>query len=272
MSKLRRSGYFSIRRPDWQLPPGVPPGAWAWAQCPQVAQDYDRHFADDPLFRMDVELVERWASEPGSGWFVDLGCGTGRVALHFARRGWRVLAVDLSLPMLEQLKTKAAQENLSLDLLAANLVQLECLAPGIAQVCVCLFSTLGMIRPRAMRCRVLAHVRRLLRPQGIFVLHVHNRWFNLWDQAGRWWLLRNAIQSLVSSQVEWGDKYYSYQGVPDMFLHVFSLGEIRRDLLRCGLQPEEVVPVPGQGRLGQLPRWIPASLRAAGWILRCVPQ
>src|SRR5262249_58740241 len=38
---------------------------------------------------------------------------------------------------------------------------------------------------------------RLLRPGGRFVLHVHNRWFNLWDPQGRRWLLGNTLAALL---------------------------------------------------------------------------
>ncbi len=259
----------SPQRPSWQLPPGVPPGAWEYAQSRTVAREYDQHFRDEPLFELDLEVVRRVAPGPEAGWFVDLGCGTGRAAVEFAARGYRTLAVDLSVPMLEQTARKALARGVTVHRLLANLVQLDCLRDQVAGVCVCLFSTLGMIRPRQNRIRVLQHVHRLLRPGGVFVLHVHNRWFNLWDRSGRWWLVKNALESLFGRDREWGDKCYPYRGVSRMFLHVFSLGEIRRDLRRARLAVQEVVPVPGHGRGRRLPQWIPPALRAAGWLLVC---
>ncbi len=256
-------------RPPWQLPPGVPPGAWEYAQSRAVAREYDQHFRDEPLFELDLEVVRRVAPGPQAGWFLDLGCGTGRAAVEFAARGYRVLAVDLSVPMLQQTALKAQQRGVTVHRLLANLVQLDCLQDQVAGVCVCLFSTLGMIRPRENRIRMLRHVYRLLRPGGVFVLHVHNRWFNLWDRAGRRWLAKNALEAIFRRDRQWGDKCYPYRGVGQMFLHVFSLPEIRRELRQARLAVQEVVPVPGHGRGEHLPRWIPAGLRAAGWVLVC---
>ena len=61
-----------------------------------------------------------------------------------------------------------------------------------------LFSTLGMIRGRENRQRVLNHVRRILKPGGLFVVHVHNLWYNLYDPGGPWWLVKNLLTAAVA--------------------------------------------------------------------------
>jgi SAM-dependent methyltransferase len=45
-------------------------------------------------YAADLPLWERLAAEAG-GPILDLGCGTGRVALHLARRGHRVVGIDV---------------------------------------------------------------------------------------------------------------------------------------------------------------------------------
>lgn len=45
-------------------------------------------------YEADLPLWERLAAS-GDGPILDLGCGTGRVALHLARRGHRVVGIDL---------------------------------------------------------------------------------------------------------------------------------------------------------------------------------
>ncbi len=44
---------------------------------------------------------------------LEMGVGTGRVALPLHRRGRQVVGVDLSLPMLERYRAKAAAEGLA---------------------------------------------------------------------------------------------------------------------------------------------------------------
>src|SRR2546430_13177372 len=88
---------------------------------------------------------------------------------------------------------KAAASGLAIHRVQANLTQLDCLADQSFDYAACLFSTLGMVIGAEQRRRVVAHAARLLRPGGKFILHVHNRWFNVWDAAGRSWLWRDLL-------------------------------------------------------------------------------
>jgi SAM-dependent methyltransferase len=61
--------------------------------------------ADLPLW---VELAE--AAE---GPVLELGCGTGRVALHLARRGHAVVGIDIDADLIAELRDRAANEGLT---------------------------------------------------------------------------------------------------------------------------------------------------------------
>jgi ubiquinone/menaquinone biosynthesis C-methylase UbiE len=203
------------------------------------------------------------------GTLVDLGCGTGRLLLPFARRGFHCVAVDLSPRMLAVVDEKARAENLVVDRLLANIVQMNCLRDAMADYVLCMFSTLGMIRGRENRRQVLGHVRRILKPDGLFVMHVHNRWSNLWMPQGRGWLLRNLVASWLRPQVEAGDKFFDYQDVPKMFLHLYTRRELLSDLRHAGLRVIELIPLDAR-RQSDLPhRWLFGRLRANGWIAVC---
>lgn len=257
---------ISSRKSDWQLPDGVPRGAWEYAQSRQIAEGYDESLADGPT-PFDLQVLQERLTQPGT--LVDLGCGTGRLLLPFARRGFRCLAVDLSPPMLEVVRQKAARQGLVIDRVLANLVQLDCLRDEMADYVLCMFSTLGMIRGRPNRRQVLRHMARILRPGGTLVLHVHNRWSNLWMPQGRGWLLRNLVASRFSSQVEPGDKFFAYQDVPRMFLHLYSRGELLADLRSAGLVVHEIIPLETRRRYALPQAWLLGRLRANGWIVVC---
>ena len=137
-----------------------------------------------------LRFVEEHCPRPG--WLLDLGCGTGRLLIPFARRGYPVLGVDLSEEMLAVARDKADAAGVRVHLLHANLAELDGLRDGGFDYAACLFSTLGMVMGAANRRRVVGHAFRLLRPGGRFVLHVHNRWFNVWNGPGRAWLLRDV--------------------------------------------------------------------------------
>ncbi len=258
-------------RPEWQLPRGITRGLWEYTQCPHIANDYDDYFACNRLFDFDEQVLVSHGRRVFKAGAVaaDLGCGTGRALIRIVHEGYQGLAIDLSGHMLQIVKEKAELDDLSIQCVQANLVELDCLEDNCVRLAVCLFSTLGMIRGNRNRQRVLEHVRRILEPGGVFVLHVHNYWYNLFDPGGPWWIVKNAFRSLCSSEVEAGDKYFSYRGVPGMFLHVFRRGEVKRALRRAGFRVRQTILL-GPQRHGPLrwPWWL-GRLRANGWIMAC---
>jgi SAM-dependent methyltransferase len=240
---------------------------WDYAQSDRIADQYDEYFAQNRLFEFDEQVLARHLTTPGL--VVDLGCGTGRAVLPLARRGFRCLGVDLSLAMLRVLGQKAQSQSLPIWRVRANLVDLDCLRDQSAEYGVCLFSTLGMIRGRENRQRILAHARRVLKPGGLFVLHVHNFWFGLFDSMGRRWIVRSLAAALFARDLERGDKFFDYRGIPKMFLHTFGRGELRRALRKAGFRPVEWIPLDATRKRPLKRRWLFASLRANGWIVVC---
>src|SRR3954470_22216521 len=115
-------------RPDWQLPAGVNRGLWDYVQDAEVARGYDARLAGTPLLEADRRFVERHCPRPGR--LLDLGCGTGRLLLPFARRGYWVLGVDLSGEMLAVAREKAVAEGVAVHLVRANLAGLGALRDG----------------------------------------------------------------------------------------------------------------------------------------------
>jgi SAM-dependent methyltransferase len=256
-----------MSKPAWQLPLGVTRGLWDYAQEPQIADDYDDYFAYNTLFEFDRSVLQRYFTRPGT--LIDLGCGTGRLLLPFARQGFHCVGVDLSLPMLRVVERKAAAAEVPVDRLMANLVELDCLADASADYCVCMFSTLGMIRGRKNRLRVLNHVRRILKRGGRFILHVHNLWYYLTEPLGRRWLCGHLWDVLVRRRAELGDRFFDYRGVPNMFLHVFTRREMMRSLKDAGLRVHALIHLDPERRDALHRPWLLPDIRANGWIVVC---
>ncbi len=240
---------------------------WEYAQLPHIATDYDNYFAHNTLFEFDTTVLRKHFRKPGL--LADLGCGTGRLMVPFARDGYPCLAVDLSMHMLGVVGEKAAAENLPIHRVLANMVELDGVRNAVADYAICMFSTLGMIRGRANRRRALAHTARILKPGGLFVLHVHNRWRNLLEPQSRWWVARNLVESRIRRDIEPGDKFFSYRGVPRMFLHVFTRHELTSDLKSAGFEIVEFLPLNTERRHALSRAWWLGRLRANGWIVVC---
>jgi SAM-dependent methyltransferase len=238
---------------------------WDYLHDPGVARNYDAGLASSSLFHTDLAFVQKHC--PSLGRLLDLGCGTGRLLVPFAQRGHFVLGVDLSAEMLKVARAKAEAAGVSVHLLRANLTELNGLAGEHFDCTACLFSTLGMITGAAQRWRVIRHAFRLLRPGGRLVLHVHNRWFNLWDPQGRRWLVRNFLGALVGKATAGDCLMPVHQGIANLTLHLFTRRETIRLLSEVGFRLLEVKPVSLRPD-GELPRpWWFGGLRAYGYLL-----
>lgn len=250
--------------PSWRLPLGVDHGVLDYVNDAAVARGYDASLAGTPLPRVDVNFVAQ-VVRSGSR-LLDLGCGTGRLLVHMARNGSWVLGVDLSEEMLRLAGDKAASAGLAVHRLKANIADLACLDDGCFDTAACLFSTLGMVQGEPPRRRALDHVFRVLRPGGVFVLHVHNYWFSLWNPAGRRWLRRDWLSSWLGRPR--GDCPMPAHGpFPAFTLHLFTRREVTRLLRDAGFRIVTLWPL-GLRPDGKLPwRFVFPSLRAYGYLI-----
>ena len=235
---------------------------WQYTQASHIAREYDDCYAGLALFDFDTRVLDRVLVEPGS--LVDLGCGTGRHVVHLARRGFNVVGIDLSPFMLDEARDKLRRESLTAELVRTSITDLSQFPDRSFRYAICMFSTLGLIRGHDNRREFLMEVRRLLEPGGLLVVHVHNRLYRLWDREGACWLITSCLFSSRTG-LEVGDMIGEYRGIPDMFLHLFSPGELKRLIREAGLELERMIPL-NRARSGPLRRRFLLSMRANGLI------
>jgi SAM-dependent methyltransferase len=250
---------------DWELPAGVSRGLWEYCHDPANARGYDASLTGTPLVTIDEAFVLEHCKPPGR--IIDLGAGTGRLSLALAQSGYQPVAVDLSPHMLAVLREKAAVLGLDVPCVCANLVDLGAFADASFDHAACLFGTLGLILGAEPRRRMLAHVRRILKPGGVFVLHVHNRWFNLWTGQGRHLLWQNWLDSWNGQSTPGDFEMPAQQGVGILTMHLFTRAEIVGLLEEAGLEMIEARPLSlaSDGRL-RCPWWFP-GFRSYGYLL-----
>ncbi len=251
--------------PDWKLPAGTSRGLWAYLNDAQLAQSCDRQLAETPLLQHDLRFAEVFFANPGS--LVDLGCGTGRLLVPFAKRGYQVLGVDLSGEMLKVAREKAGAASLPITLIQANLVELDCIGDNIFDYAACMFSTLGMISGPENRRRALVHMFRILKHGGKFVLHVHNLWFHLSTASGGRWLLRDRWRRLRRTE-DFGDyKMPAHDGIAGLALHHFSRREIARELRAAGFHIRVIEAISTRPDCRLPCPWFLPGFRAYGFLI-----
>lgn len=217
-------------------------GVWDYLHDADLARRVDADLAGTPLLELDLEFVRRHV--PAGSRVLDLGCGTGRAAIPLAARGDRVTGVDLSQEMLRIAAAKHDAAGLRIDLALANIVELDAVCDERFDGALCLFSTLGMVAGRDARRRVVGNAFRVLRPGGVFVLHVHNRWHHLRTAAGRRWLAGDVVRSLLNRN-DAGDfaMPHSAEGHAGWTMHLFTRREVVRLVRSAGFVVVEALPV-----------------------------
>ncbi len=103
---------------------------------------------------------------------LDLGCGTGRHAVELARRGYKVVGVDISEEMLNRAKERAAQADAQADFLARDVRDMDLRRRFDA--CIAMFAVVGYQVTNADVLAFFGSSRRHLKKGGLFVFDV---WF-----------------------------------------------------------------------------------------------
>ena len=131
----------------------------------RVADLYDDWYQD----HLDTEVaVERLAELAGAGPVLELGVGTGRLALPLAERDLEIHGVDASPAMLDRLRAKAGGERIHLHLGDMAEVAVE---DSYALVFVAA-NTLFLLASQEQQLRCFANVAAHLAAEGVFVVEV----------------------------------------------------------------------------------------------------
>jgi len=119
-----------------------------------------------------TDVIEFEKALPRNQTILELGCGSGRNAAHFAEAGHRVIAIDFARGMLGRAATRAKENSVAGSV---NLVQADVTAPPIkdSSVDVCLYiAALHHLPTRQERIGSLEQVRRCLKPNGEVLISV----------------------------------------------------------------------------------------------------
>jgi len=120
------------------------------------------HDVECGSYEVDLSLWEELAERRG-GPVLDLGCGTGRVALHLARRGHRVIGLDQDRELVLELSERAA--DLPVQPLCANALDFELDEP--VPLAIAPMQFLQLLRLPESRRRCLERIAAALQPGGL---------------------------------------------------------------------------------------------------------
>jgi SAM-dependent methyltransferase len=120
------------------------------------------HDVECGSYEADLVLWEELAARRG-GPVLELGCGTGRVAIHLARRGHQVIGLDQDHELILELADRAGE--LPVQSLCANALDFELEEPAALALAPMQF--LQLMRSPESRLRCLQRIAAALQPQGL---------------------------------------------------------------------------------------------------------
>lgn len=134
----------------------------------ETAQNYDTPGVG--MFAPEVlgPVVDRLAELAGDGRALEFAVGTGRVAVPLAERGVPVTGIELSRPMVEQLRTKADEATIPVvigDMATAT-------APGEYALVYLVYNTISNLLTQADQVACFRNAARHLTPGGRFVIEL----------------------------------------------------------------------------------------------------
>src|SRR5438067_4420508 len=127
----------------------------------RIAEVYDEWHAPAP-----AEMVAALKHLAGAGPALELGIGTGRVALPLAAQGLDIHGIDASQLMLAKLRAKPGGD--SIPVTVGNFADVG--TEGRYSLVFVVFNTFFVLRSQEEQVQCFANVAKRLRPGGLFVI------------------------------------------------------------------------------------------------------
>ncbi len=134
----------------------------------ETAQEYDT--PGTGVFAPEVlgPAVDRLAELAGDGRALEFAIGTGRVAVPLAERGVPVTGIELSRPMIEQLRAKV--DEVAIPVIAGDMATTK--APGTYTLVYLVFNTISNLLTQREQVACFRNAARHLTPGGRFVIEL----------------------------------------------------------------------------------------------------
>jgi SAM-dependent methyltransferase len=135
---------------------------------PRVAERFDERYAHQAEPSMVEPVVDFLAGLAGDGGALELGVGTGRIALPLARRGVRVHGIDLSEAMVAKLQAKPGGDRIEVTIGDFATARVD----GSFAVAYLVVNTIMNLTRQEEQVACFRNVADHLEPGGCFVIEV----------------------------------------------------------------------------------------------------
>ena len=242
-------------------PPAVAPSSVVTAKDPGKAgrskpwfvdlfdEDYLRTlpFLTPQATQSEAEFViEAMNLAPGAQ-VLDVGCGYGRHAMELAARGFHVVGLDLSTPLLVRGGEEAHRRGLTINFIRGDMRELD--FENQFDAAYSLFSTFGYFDDETNK-KTLQNIARALKPNGKVLIEILNRDYVIADLPTRvWWegdgcvVLEEVELNYFSSRIQVNRSVVFDDGrqlEQEISVRAYSLHEVGKLMHAAGFRVLEV--------------------------------
>lgn len=162
------------------------------------------------------QIIEKNKGFDEENLILDLGCGTGKMTLELARRGYDMTGVDNSSEMLDKASSEAANEGLANILwLLQDMREFELY--GTVGVAVSCLDCMNHLTSASDFKKCLSLVHNYLVPNGLFIFDINGRGKFREVYSDNSYVFENE-----SSVCIWQNSYNDKSGICDFYITLFS--------------------------------------------------
>ncbi len=146
---------------------------------------------------------------------LDLGCGTGKMTLELARRGYDMTGVDNSSEMLDRASSEASDEGLNILWLLQDMREFELY--GTVGVTVSCLDCMNHLTSSKDFKKCLSLVHNYLVPDGLFIFDLNGR-----GKFREVYADNSYVFETESSMCIWQNSYNDKSGICNFYITLFS--------------------------------------------------
>ncbi|HET9992935.1 MAG TPA: class I SAM-dependent methyltransferase [Kofleriaceae bacterium] len=191
-------------------------------------------------------VIEAMNLAPGAQ-VLDVGCGYGRHAMELAARGFHVVGLDLSTPLLVRGGEEAHRRGLTINFIRGDMRELD--FENQFDAAYSLFSTFGYFDDETNK-KTLQNIARALKPNGKLLIEILNRDYVIADLPTRvWWegdgcvVLEEVELNYFSSRIQVNRSVVFDDGrqlEQEISVRAYSLHEVGKLMHAAGFRVLEV--------------------------------
>ena len=208
----------------------------------QITQEKYAKIAEQGFWKSEEILANKYF-QPKSN-ILDIGCGSGRTAISFHKKGYTVIGVDITPEMIDTAKKIALSKNFNIDYRVGDATNLE-----FPDTCFdnAIFANNGWVQipGKKNRQKALNEIYRVLKPGGYFILTAHQRYYSsnyLFFWISKWikfYILRPLGYKI--EEIDFGDLFFkiNYPNTKSkrrQFIHFTSKKEVEGQIKNAGFK------------------------------------